>query len=156
MEAFPEAKVLLTVRAPDTWYESVKNSIYQFHIKRQHSLTMHLFHKVMGMGRKLDTIRSITMHVSPGFQRGPISAHTFMWFVCCLHKIGFLFSCYRNDGHNWSWPRSQWEFLQPMGGRGQGSRAQRQTPCVLRQGGMGTTLQVSWWVLLQFIFRLLC
>ena len=28
MEVFPEAKVLLTVRDPDAWYESVKNSIY--------------------------------------------------------------------------------------------------------------------------------
>jgi Sulfotransferase domain len=28
MEAFPEAKVLLTVRDPDAWYESVEGSIY--------------------------------------------------------------------------------------------------------------------------------
>jgi len=28
MEAFPEAKVLLTVRDPDAWYESAKNSLY--------------------------------------------------------------------------------------------------------------------------------
>jgi hypothetical protein len=28
MEVFPEAKVLLTVRDPDAWYESAKNSIY--------------------------------------------------------------------------------------------------------------------------------
>ena len=28
MEAFPEAKIVLTVREPETWYESVKNSIY--------------------------------------------------------------------------------------------------------------------------------
>ena len=27
MEAFPNAKVLLTTRDPETWYESVKNSI---------------------------------------------------------------------------------------------------------------------------------
>ncbi len=29
MEVFPEAKIVLTVREPETWYESVKNSIYQ-------------------------------------------------------------------------------------------------------------------------------
>jgi hypothetical protein len=28
MEVFPEAKVLLTVRDPDAWYESAKNTIY--------------------------------------------------------------------------------------------------------------------------------
>ena len=28
MEVFPEAKVVLTVREPETWYDSVKNSIY--------------------------------------------------------------------------------------------------------------------------------
>ena len=29
MEAFPDAKVILTIREPETWYESVKNSIYK-------------------------------------------------------------------------------------------------------------------------------
>jgi Sulfotransferase domain len=29
MEVFPEAKVLLTVRDPDAWYESAKHSIYE-------------------------------------------------------------------------------------------------------------------------------
>ena len=28
MEVFPDAKVLLTVRDPESWYESAKNSIY--------------------------------------------------------------------------------------------------------------------------------
>jgi hypothetical protein len=28
MEVFPEAKVLLTVRDPDAWYESARNTIY--------------------------------------------------------------------------------------------------------------------------------
>ncbi len=28
MEAFPNAKVLLTVRDPESWYHSVKDSIY--------------------------------------------------------------------------------------------------------------------------------
>ena len=29
MVAFPKAKVILTVRDPDSWYDSVKNSIYR-------------------------------------------------------------------------------------------------------------------------------
>ena len=29
MAAFPQAKVILTVREPSTWYDSVKNSIYR-------------------------------------------------------------------------------------------------------------------------------
>ena len=29
MQAYPEAKVLLTVRDPQSWYESTKNTIYQ-------------------------------------------------------------------------------------------------------------------------------
>ena len=29
MEVFPNAKVILTVREPETWYKSVKGSIFQ-------------------------------------------------------------------------------------------------------------------------------
>ena len=29
MEAFPDAKIILTVRDPEKWYESVKNSIFK-------------------------------------------------------------------------------------------------------------------------------
>ena len=29
MKAYPDAKVLLNVRNPDTWYDSVYNSIYR-------------------------------------------------------------------------------------------------------------------------------
>src|SRR6202043_561366 len=29
MEVYPDAKVLLTVRDPDSWYESAKSTIYQ-------------------------------------------------------------------------------------------------------------------------------
>ncbi len=31
MEVFPHAKVVLSVRSPETWYESVKNTIFQFY-----------------------------------------------------------------------------------------------------------------------------
>lgn len=34
MEKFPNAKVILTVRDPEKWYESVLNSIYQRHLAR--------------------------------------------------------------------------------------------------------------------------
>ena len=29
MEVFPDAKVILTIREPEAWYESVKNTIYK-------------------------------------------------------------------------------------------------------------------------------
>ena len=29
MESYPEAKVILTIRDPESWYESVKETIYQ-------------------------------------------------------------------------------------------------------------------------------
>ena len=29
MKAFPEAKLILTIREPETWYESVKSTIYK-------------------------------------------------------------------------------------------------------------------------------
>ena len=47
MEAYPEAKVLLTTRRADTWYGSVHQSIYQFIVAaREHfavDLAMKLF-----------------------------------------------------------------------------------------------------------------
>ena len=30
LDVFPNAKVVLTVREPETWYKSVKNSIFKF------------------------------------------------------------------------------------------------------------------------------
>ena len=35
MEAFPEAKVVLSVRNPQTWYKSVHESIFKFHVLRE-------------------------------------------------------------------------------------------------------------------------
>lgn len=32
MEAFPDAKVVLTVRDPDAWYESVWNTLYSLKV----------------------------------------------------------------------------------------------------------------------------
>ena len=42
MQAYPHAKVLLTVRDPETWYESVLNTIYQVsHQNPEHARTVH-------------------------------------------------------------------------------------------------------------------
>ncbi len=42
MQAYPHAKVLLTVRDPEKWYESVTNTIYQVsHQNPDHALTVH-------------------------------------------------------------------------------------------------------------------
>jgi Sulfotransferase domain len=42
MQAYPHAKVLLTVRDPEKWYESVINTIYQVsHQNPDHALTVH-------------------------------------------------------------------------------------------------------------------
>jgi hypothetical protein len=42
MRAYPDAKVLLTVRDPEKWYESVINTIYQVsHQNPDHALTVH-------------------------------------------------------------------------------------------------------------------
>jgi hypothetical protein len=42
MRAYPDAKVLLTVRDPENWYESVSNTIYQIHHRAGVSLLSRL------------------------------------------------------------------------------------------------------------------
>jgi len=50
-DAYPEAKIILTTRTPETWYTSVKNSIWHFHENLRNSWT---FKKTMVLldGRK--------------------------------------------------------------------------------------------------------
>ena len=53
MRVFPDAKVLLTVRDPERWYESVKSTIY----KNRHRLSGNtgLFLKIVGRYRMAQT-----------------------------------------------------------------------------------------------------
>ena len=49
MEAFPEAPVILTVRAPEPWYESLRSTIYQLRRLTTGPLPMKLAFELAGM-----------------------------------------------------------------------------------------------------------
>ena len=48
MEAFPDAKVILTVRDPTSWYKSVKETIYKGHIDSD-SFPVNIWGRLTGM-----------------------------------------------------------------------------------------------------------
>ena len=53
MEAFPDAKVVLTVREPEKWYHSVKETIYYLSCIFAYKPEVALFMKMSGLGRFL-------------------------------------------------------------------------------------------------------
>ena len=61
MEAFPEAKVVLSVRNPSTWHKSVKESIYNGHILRNDP-AVRIFGTLMGRMRQMDCVNDISVH----------------------------------------------------------------------------------------------
>ena len=61
MEAFPEAKVVLSVRNPQTWYKSVYDSIYNFHILREDPAAC-LFGRLTGYMRNMECADEISLH----------------------------------------------------------------------------------------------
>ena len=61
MEAFPEAKVVLSVRNPQTWYKSVYDTIYNFHIFREDT-AMCLFGHLTGYMRNMKCAHEVSLH----------------------------------------------------------------------------------------------
>ena len=64
MDVFPKAKVILTVRDPDTWYDSVKTSIYELH-RSTEGLGMG-FLKITGQYRMAKTMSMILNNAPKG------------------------------------------------------------------------------------------
>ena len=68
MEAYPDAKVLLSVRDPKKWYQSVKNTIYQNSIFD--SFPMNVFVKLVGLSGTTSMIRRICYMPTNGLDIG--------------------------------------------------------------------------------------
>ena len=56
-----EAKVVLSVRNPQTWYKSVYDSIYNFHILREDPAAC-LFGRLTGYMRNMECAHEISLH----------------------------------------------------------------------------------------------
>ncbi len=59
MKAYPDAKVVLTVRNPETWQASIKNTLCRM-IDLHNDFAVRLFTKMMGTWYLLDTVTKIT------------------------------------------------------------------------------------------------
>lgn len=58
MDAFPEAKILLTVRNPETWYTSVQGSIYQGYLATQ-QFAVRVFMRLIGQNRSQQVVNRV-------------------------------------------------------------------------------------------------
>ena len=68
MRVFPNAKVVLTVRDPERWYESVKGTIYQT-LTFRHG-TVALFLKLVGQYRRINIAVNASLQGPPVNPRG--------------------------------------------------------------------------------------
>ena len=68
MRVFPDARVLLTVRDAERWYESVKGSIYTANNYNQG--TVGLFLKLVGQFRRMNIVLSTSNQGPPVNEKG--------------------------------------------------------------------------------------
>ena len=67
MVAFPTAKVILTVRDPDTWYDSVKNSIYRGFVEATSFPTWH-YNILSGQSTRIRMVEKLCCGSRYGFK----------------------------------------------------------------------------------------
>ena len=58
MEVFPEAKVILSVRDPENWYKSVKETVYQSNVNAN-SFPVYILYKICGMTNFTNMVEKI-------------------------------------------------------------------------------------------------
>ena len=70
MRAFPNAKVILTVRDDaEGWHKSVRSTIFAG-MTMGKGLTMKTFHKLFGLKRRMGVAEMTCRHPPPGYEKG--------------------------------------------------------------------------------------
>jgi hypothetical protein len=69
MEAFPDAKVLLTVRNTNSWYKSVSTTIYTVAAKGQQTFAFKALVWLVGKKKAFDCVMNVCYHRPPGFDK---------------------------------------------------------------------------------------
>ena len=69
MEVFPKAKVVLTIRDPENWYKSVKETIYQGNLDRQ-MFPVNIYSWVNGSSKQLNMMETFTHASNNRFNNG--------------------------------------------------------------------------------------
>ena len=88
MKAYPDAKVLLSVRDPKKWYQSVKNTIYQNSIFD--SFPMNVFVKLVGLSGTTSMIRRLCYMPTNGLNIGKSTDSSLQPFLQMKSEL-FLF-----------------------------------------------------------------
>ena len=95
MRVFPDAKVLLTVRDAERWYESVKGSIYTANNYNQG--TVGLFLKLVGQFRRMNIVLSTSNQGPPVNEKGK---HVLIFFRVRIY-IKLACTNYVNISHTY-------------------------------------------------------
>jgi hypothetical protein len=66
---FPEAKVVLTIRDPENWYKSVKETIYQGNMDRQ-MFPVNIYSCFNGSSKQLNMMETFTHASNNRFNNG--------------------------------------------------------------------------------------
>ena len=69
MEAFPNAKVILTIRDPEAWYRSVSETIYQGNLNAA-SFPQNILSKIYGRPKSFDMIQNLARRKTNRFNDG--------------------------------------------------------------------------------------
>ena len=69
MKAFPDAKVVLSVRNPETWYQSVKDTVYKAK-EFNEDFAIRTFMRLNGMFEAVNVTARITGMVPNGLDKG--------------------------------------------------------------------------------------
>ena len=69
MEVFPDAKVILTVREPETWYKSVKSSIFQMR-NLYKSFPFNILLWINGRWDHMRLVNNLSEYPGRGYTRG--------------------------------------------------------------------------------------
>ena len=69
MELYPDAKVILTVRDPETWYKSVKETIYQINLDAN-SFPGSLMCRIFGRSKFFEMIQNLARRKMNRFNDG--------------------------------------------------------------------------------------
>ena len=73
MDAFPNAKVVLTVRRPETWYKSVSSTIHKGVQMQKNDFAMRLFSRLQpGGAKRMKMLDVIAYHPFAGMDKGKL------------------------------------------------------------------------------------
>ena len=89
MESYPEAKVILTIRDPESWYESVKETIYQSNLEAN-LFPANILYMIFGMTRFSNMVQNVMRKDRNRLNNGNLISFNLFHFGKFLLEFVFL------------------------------------------------------------------